>query len=102
MEFAGNIQKFSPDRGKYDLRVKSYQSDKRQLDVELRKAIERIKQGADRDDLFAYAEGGISLDQVKSTITNGLGIGNIPPTSARQTHFKHGTTGIGGTKVAKL
>lgn len=64
------IESSNPDRGKYDLRVKSYQSDKRQLDVELRKAIERIKQGADRDDLFAYAEGGISLDQQDKLISN--------------------------------
>lgn len=58
------IHFLSPDRAKYDLRVKSYRSDKRQLDAELRKAVERIKQGANRDELFVYGDGGISIDQV--------------------------------------
>jgi hypothetical protein len=54
----------SLDRPKYDLRVKSYRSDKRQLDAELRKAVERIKQGSDRNELFLYGDGEISVDQV--------------------------------------
>lgn len=55
--------RFSPERAKYDLRVKSYRSDKKQLDTELQKAIGRLKADADRDELMNMDEG-LGLDQV--------------------------------------
>jgi vesicle transport through interaction with t-SNAREs protein 1 len=54
----------SADRNKYDLRVKSYRNDKRQLDVELKRAIERIKANADRDELMAYDDDTFTVEQV--------------------------------------
>uniref|UniRef100_A0A914WHU4 Vesicle transport through interaction with t-SNAREs homolog 1A n=1 Tax=Plectus sambesii TaxID=2011161 RepID=A0A914WHU4_9BILA len=53
------------DRNKYELRVKSYRSDKQQLNSELKKAIQRLKSGAaDRSELFGYEEGSLlSSDQ---------------------------------------
>jgi hypothetical protein len=43
--------------------VKSYRADKKQLDTELEKAISRLKQNSDRNQLMQLDEG-ISLDQV--------------------------------------
>lgn len=54
---------FSPDRTKYDLRVKSYRNDKKQLESELQKAINRLKSDSDRNELLNFDEG-ISFDQV--------------------------------------
>ncbi|CAI5447018.1 unnamed protein product [Caenorhabditis angaria] len=42
------------DRAKYELRVRSYQSDKKQLDSELEKSIKRVREEADRDELLAF------------------------------------------------
>jgi vesicle transport through interaction with t-SNAREs protein 1 len=58
-----------PDRSKYDLRVKSYRSDKRQLENELTKAIQRLKDGSSRDELLGFDEG-ISIDQQDQLIAN--------------------------------
>ncbi|KAH7725569.1 Protein MRPS-7 [Aphelenchoides avenae] len=58
-----------PDRSKYDLRVRSYRSDKKQLDNELTKAINRLKEGSSRDELLGFDEG-ISLDQQDQLIAN--------------------------------
>uniref|UniRef100_A0A915DS36 Small ribosomal subunit protein uS7 domain-containing protein n=1 Tax=Ditylenchus dipsaci TaxID=166011 RepID=A0A915DS36_9BILA len=52
----------SPDRSKYDLRVKSYLNDKKQLEAELQKAIVRLKSDSNRDELLNFDEG-IGLDQ---------------------------------------
>lgn len=52
----------SADRTKYELRVRSYRSDKRQLDSELEKAVRRLREGADRNELLAYDEA-VSMDQ---------------------------------------
>lgn len=54
---------FSSDRSKYDLRVKSFRKDKRQLDGELRKAIDRLKADSDRAELFSFDDA-ITTDQV--------------------------------------
>ena len=56
---------FSPDRSKYDLHVKSYKSDKKQLELELRKAVDRIRNVADRDELLAFNDASINVDQVR-------------------------------------
>lgn len=53
----------SPERAKYELRVSSYRSDKRQLDEELKKAVRRL-QGEDRDEVV----GSSSLDDVAYSI----------------------------------
>lgn len=54
----------SADRSKYELRVKSYRSDKQHLNNELKKALQRLKTGGDRSELFAYEDGGLlSSDQ---------------------------------------
>uniref|UniRef100_A0A8R1DEU1 t-SNARE coiled-coil homology domain-containing protein n=1 Tax=Caenorhabditis japonica TaxID=281687 RepID=A0A8R1DEU1_CAEJA len=42
------------ERAKYELRVRSYQNDKKQLDTELEKAIKRVREEADRDELLAF------------------------------------------------
>ncbi|GMT24039.1 hypothetical protein PFISCL1PPCAC_15336, partial [Pristionchus fissidentatus] len=52
----------SADRNKYELRVRSYRSDKKQLDDELAKAVNRLREAADRDELLALDES-ISMDQ---------------------------------------
>ncbi|KAJ1371897.1 hypothetical protein KIN20_033932 [Parelaphostrongylus tenuis] len=52
----------SSERNKYELRVRSYQSDKRLLDNELEKAIKRLRETADRDELLAYDEA-VEMDQ---------------------------------------
>lgn len=53
---------FSTDRAKYDLRVRSYYSDKKQLDSELDKAVRRLRDAADRDELLAFDEA-VQIDQ---------------------------------------
>ncbi|KAI1726497.1 vesicle transport through interaction with t-SNAREs like protein 1A [Ditylenchus destructor] len=58
-----------PDRSKYDLRVKSYRNDKKQLDAELQKAITRLKNDSNRDELLNFDEG-IGLDQQDQLIEN--------------------------------
>uniref|UniRef100_A0A183GLQ2 t-SNARE coiled-coil homology domain-containing protein n=1 Tax=Heligmosomoides polygyrus TaxID=6339 RepID=A0A183GLQ2_HELPZ len=50
------------ERTKYELRVKSYRNDKRLLDGELEKAIKRLRDTADRDELLAYDEA-VEMDQ---------------------------------------
>ncbi|KAI1732966.1 vesicle transport through interaction with t-SNAREs like protein 1A [Ditylenchus destructor] len=57
------------DRSKYDLRVKSYRNDKKQLDAELQKAITRLKNDSNRDELLNFDEG-IGLDQQDQLIEN--------------------------------
>ncbi|KAK6050653.1 hypothetical protein COOONC_11843, partial [Cooperia oncophora] len=52
----------SAERTKYELRVKSYRNDKRLLDSELEKAIKRLREAADRDELLAYDEA-VEMDQ---------------------------------------
>ncbi|VDM50895.1 unnamed protein product [Toxocara canis] len=59
----------SSERGKYELRVRSYRNDKKQLDSELDKAVERLKENADRDELMAF-DNEISLDQQDQLIEN--------------------------------
>uniref|UniRef100_F1L828 Vesicle transport through interaction with t-SNAREs homolog 1A n=1 Tax=Ascaris suum TaxID=6253 RepID=F1L828_ASCSU len=59
----------SSERSKYDLRVRSYRNDKKQLDSELDKAIQRLKENADRDELMAF-DNEISLDQQDQLIEN--------------------------------
>lgn len=54
---------YSPDRSKYELRVRSYRNDKKQLEAELKRTIQRIKEGSDREDLLGF-DNEISLDQV--------------------------------------
>ncbi|PAV63895.1 hypothetical protein WR25_03271 isoform A [Diploscapter pachys] len=44
------------ERQKYELRVRSYRSDKRQLDSELEKAVRRLREVADREELLAFDE----------------------------------------------
>ncbi|CAD6194482.1 unnamed protein product [Caenorhabditis auriculariae] len=44
----------STERSKYELRVRSYLNDKKQLDGELEKAIKRVREEADRDELLAF------------------------------------------------
>uniref|UniRef100_A0A915PMT7 t-SNARE coiled-coil homology domain-containing protein n=1 Tax=Setaria digitata TaxID=48799 RepID=A0A915PMT7_9BILA len=44
----------SAERSKYELRVRSYRNDKKHLDTELDKAVQRLKDNADRDELMAY------------------------------------------------
>lgn len=53
----------SAERSKYELRVRSYRNDKKQLDAELDKAVQRLKDNASRDELMAY-DNQISLNQV--------------------------------------
>lgn len=53
----------SAERSKYELRVRSYRNDKKQLDSELDKAIQRLKDNADRDELMTY-DNQISVNQV--------------------------------------
>ncbi|CAK5030885.1 unnamed protein product [Meloidogyne enterolobii] len=59
-----------PDRSKYDLRVKSYKSDKKQLEAELRKAVDRIRNVADRDELLAFNDASVNVDQQDKLIEN--------------------------------
>lgn len=59
----------STDRSKYDLRVRSYRNDKKQLDSELQKAIQRLKEGADRTELMSF-DNEISLNQQDQLIEN--------------------------------
>ncbi|CEF60001.1 Vesicle transport through interaction with t-SNAREs homolog 1A [Strongyloides ratti] len=42
----------SPERTKYDLRVRSYRSDKKQLEIELQKALKRINNKENFDELM--------------------------------------------------
>lgn len=63
------INSSSPDRSKYDLRVKSFRKDKRQLDGELRKAIDRLKADSDRAELFSFDDA-ITTDQQHQLISN--------------------------------
>uniref|UniRef100_A0A1I8B2K6 t-SNARE coiled-coil homology domain-containing protein n=1 Tax=Meloidogyne hapla TaxID=6305 RepID=A0A1I8B2K6_MELHA len=65
-----SINTCSPDRSKYDLRVKSYKSDKKQLEAELRKAVDRIRNVADRDELLAFNDASINVDQQDKLIEN--------------------------------
>lgn len=64
----------SSERSKYDLRVRSYRNDKKQLDSELDKAIQRLKENADRDELMAF-DNEISLDQVHSCLSGFYSLG---------------------------
>ncbi|KHN71496.1 Vesicle transport through interaction with t-SNAREs -like protein 1A [Toxocara canis] len=66
----------SSERGKYELRVRSYRNDKKQLDSELDKAVERLKENADRDELMAF-DNEISLDQVTDYFSEILFIGQM-------------------------
>uniref|UniRef100_A0A0N5B0U6 t-SNARE coiled-coil homology domain-containing protein n=1 Tax=Syphacia muris TaxID=451379 RepID=A0A0N5B0U6_9BILA len=66
-----DIDSTSPDRSKYELRVKSYRNDKKQLEVELKRAIQRIKEGTDREELLNI-DNGISIDQQDQLIENTL------------------------------
>uniref|UniRef100_A0A914ZH42 Vesicle transport through interaction with t-SNAREs homolog 1A n=1 Tax=Parascaris univalens TaxID=6257 RepID=A0A914ZH42_PARUN len=59
----------SSERSKYDLRVRSYRNDKKQLDGELDKAIQRLKENAGREELMAF-DNEISLDQQDQLIEN--------------------------------
>ncbi|VDK88004.1 unnamed protein product [Litomosoides sigmodontis] len=59
----------SAERLKYELRVRSYQNDKKQLDAELDKAVQRLKDNADRDELMAY-DNQICVDQQDQLIEN--------------------------------
>ncbi|RCN34648.1 vesicle transport v-SNARE protein [Ancylostoma caninum] len=52
----------SAERNKYELRVRSYRNDKRLLDGELEKAIKRLRESADREELLAYDEA-VEMDQ---------------------------------------
>jgi len=61
------IDSSSPDRSKYDLRVKSFRSDKRQLDEELKKAVDRLKSISDRMELFDESA---NVDQQDRLISN--------------------------------
>lgn len=58
-----NIFDCSAERSKYELRVRSYRNDKKQLDAELDKAVQRLKDNASRDELMAY-DNQISVNQV--------------------------------------
>uniref|UniRef100_A0A8R1TW86 t-SNARE coiled-coil homology domain-containing protein n=1 Tax=Onchocerca volvulus TaxID=6282 RepID=A0A8R1TW86_ONCVO len=59
----------SAERSKYDLRVRSYRNDKKQLDAELDKAIQRLKDNADRDELMTF-DNQISINQQDQLIEN--------------------------------
>ncbi|KAK6738720.1 hypothetical protein RB195_020682 [Necator americanus] len=52
----------SAERSKYELRVRSYRNDKRLLDGELEKAVKRLRESADREELLAYDEA-VEMDQ---------------------------------------
>uniref|UniRef100_A0A7E4V1A5 t-SNARE coiled-coil homology domain-containing protein n=1 Tax=Panagrellus redivivus TaxID=6233 RepID=A0A7E4V1A5_PANRE len=54
----------STDRGKYELRVKSYYNDKKALDTELEKALARMRGGSDRSELFGDSESTFQEDQL--------------------------------------
>ncbi|VDM96171.1 unnamed protein product [Thelazia callipaeda] len=62
LEPSTTYESYSAERSKYELRVRSYQSDKKQLDAELDKTIQRLKENADRDELLTY-DNEISLNQ---------------------------------------
>ncbi|VDN35114.1 unnamed protein product [Gongylonema pulchrum] len=57
------------ERSKYELRTRSYRNDKKQLERELDKAVHRLKDNADRDELMAY-DNEISLNQQDQLIEN--------------------------------
>ncbi|TMS39048.1 hypothetical protein L596_005638 [Steinernema carpocapsae] len=59
----------SQERSKYDTRVKSYHSDKKQLDIELQRVVERLHTGDDRNELFSLDDS-ISIDQQDQLIQN--------------------------------
>ncbi|MFH4975464.1 hypothetical protein AB6A40_002173 [Gnathostoma spinigerum] len=59
----------SAERSKYDLRVRSYRSDKKQLDSELQKAIQRLRESSERSELMAF-DNEISVDQQDQLIEN--------------------------------
>uniref|UniRef100_A0A914RVV6 Vesicle transport v-SNARE N-terminal domain-containing protein n=1 Tax=Parascaris equorum TaxID=6256 RepID=A0A914RVV6_PAREQ len=61
----------SSERSKYDLRVRSYRNDKKQLDGELDKAIQRLKENAGREELMAF-DNEISLDQIGAEVLGDL------------------------------
>ncbi|CAI4224549.1 unnamed protein product [Auanema sp. JU1783] len=52
----------SSERSKYENRARSYYSDKRQLDFELEKAVQRLREVADRNELLAFDEA-VQMDQ---------------------------------------
>uniref|UniRef100_A0A1I7YFK3 V-SNARE domain-containing protein n=1 Tax=Steinernema glaseri TaxID=37863 RepID=A0A1I7YFK3_9BILA len=58
----------SQERTKYDTRVKSYRNDKRQLEIELQRVMERLRSHDDRSDLLSLDES-INIDQVNSGVT---------------------------------
>uniref|UniRef100_A0A0R3RZL4 t-SNARE coiled-coil homology domain-containing protein n=1 Tax=Elaeophora elaphi TaxID=1147741 RepID=A0A0R3RZL4_9BILA len=59
----------SAERSKYELRVRSYRNDKKQLDAELNKAVQRLKDNTDRDELMTY-DNQISVNQEDQLIEN--------------------------------
>ncbi|VBB30782.1 unnamed protein product [Acanthocheilonema viteae] len=61
----------SAERSKYELRVRSYRNDKKQLDAELDKAVQRLKDNADRDELMTY-DNQISVNQIGTEVLNDL------------------------------
>jgi hypothetical protein len=46
------------------LRVRSYRNDKKQLDAELHKALQRLREGSERIELMSYDDPSVSIDQV--------------------------------------
>ncbi|CAB3406716.1 unnamed protein product [Caenorhabditis bovis] len=58
------------ERTKYELRVRSYQGDKKQLDGELEKAIKRVREEADRDELLAFDDQLVEHRQEDQLIAN--------------------------------
>uniref|UniRef100_A0A0N5CGD5 Vesicle transport through interaction with t-SNAREs homolog 1A n=1 Tax=Strongyloides papillosus TaxID=174720 RepID=A0A0N5CGD5_STREA len=59
----------SPERAKYDLRVRSYRSDKKQLDIELQKVLKRISNKDNLDELFS-SDNPSSFDINEKLISN--------------------------------
>ncbi|GMS95840.1 hypothetical protein PENTCL1PPCAC_18015, partial [Pristionchus entomophagus] len=63
MELAArDLPQNSADRSKYELRVKSYRGDTKQMKEALNSVVNRLKESADRDELLALDES-MSMDQ---------------------------------------
>uniref|UniRef100_A0A1I7WMV9 t-SNARE coiled-coil homology domain-containing protein n=1 Tax=Heterorhabditis bacteriophora TaxID=37862 RepID=A0A1I7WMV9_HETBA len=75
---------FSAERMKYELRVRSYQSDKKQLDSELDKAVRRLREGADREELLALDEAVEMNQQIGTEVLGNLSSQRETITRARE------------------
>ncbi|CAJ0568334.1 unnamed protein product, partial [Mesorhabditis spiculigera] len=60
----------SSERSKFEMRVRSYKQDKKQLDTELDRVVQRARESADRNELFAMEEGATVDAQEDQLIAN--------------------------------